>query len=221
MAWSYSSISTFKQCPKKYFHLKVAVDVQDTGSEAMVYGNQVHKAAEEFVKSGAPIPPKFKFVEPIVHALNKITGVKHCELKLGIRKTKPGYEPCGFFDKDVWWRGIADLFIKDETKGFLVDYKTSKSARYADTKQLDMLAGAMFVHHPEMTIIKSALAFVVSSELVKKKHTAENTTEYLSVFDAELDRLDGAILSGVWNANPGPLCGWCPVVLCEHNTKRR
>ena len=28
-AWSYSSIKTFDQCPKKYFHLKIAKDIQD------------------------------------------------------------------------------------------------------------------------------------------------------------------------------------------------
>ena len=49
-AWSYSSISTFKQCPKKYYHLKVAKDVKDIGSEAMLYGNQVHTAADDYIK---------------------------------------------------------------------------------------------------------------------------------------------------------------------------
>jgi hypothetical protein len=57
-AWSYSSISTFKQCPKKYYHLKVAKDVKDTSSEAMLYGNQVHKAAEDFIKEGYTNPQK-------------------------------------------------------------------------------------------------------------------------------------------------------------------
>ena len=61
-AWSYSSISTFKQCPKKYYNLKVAKDVKDIGSEAMLYGNQVHKAAEDFIKEGTPIPKKFDYM---------------------------------------------------------------------------------------------------------------------------------------------------------------
>ena len=78
-AWSYSSISTFKQCPKKYYHLKVAKDVKDTGSEAMLYGNQVHKAAEDFIKKGTPIPKKFEYLNPIVNSLNSIEGDKHCE----------------------------------------------------------------------------------------------------------------------------------------------
>ena len=51
-AWSYSSLKTFEQCPKKYYHLKVAKDVKDKGSSAMFYGNEVHKAAEQYMKEG-------------------------------------------------------------------------------------------------------------------------------------------------------------------------
>ena len=66
ITWSYSSIKTFDQCPKKYYHLKVAKDVKDTGSDATIYGQEVHKAAEDYIKFGTPIPAKFKFVEPVV-----------------------------------------------------------------------------------------------------------------------------------------------------------
>ena len=59
-AWSYSSIKTFDQCPRKYFHLKVLKDVKDSGSDATIYGQEVHKAAEDYVKDGTPIPEMFE-----------------------------------------------------------------------------------------------------------------------------------------------------------------
>ena len=49
-AWSYSSLNTFKQCPKKYYHLKVVKDIKDKGNDATIYGQEVHTAAEEFVR---------------------------------------------------------------------------------------------------------------------------------------------------------------------------
>ena len=217
IAWSYSSISTFKQCPKKYYHLKVLKDVKDTGSEAMVYGQDVHKAAEEFVKSDVPIPEKFKYMQPIVESLGKIEGDKHCEVKLGL---KQDYAPCGFFDSGVWWRGIADLIIVNGERAYSVDYKTGKNAKYADTKQLDLVAGAIFSHFPLVKKVKSALAFLVSGDFITKEHRADEKEVYLKSFDKELEQLDGAMLSGVWNANSGPLCGWCPVTECEHNRKK-
>lgn len=218
-AWSYSSISTFKQCPKKYYHLKVAKDVRDDPGEAAEYGSAVHEAAELFIKDGTPIPKKFAFIEPVVHRLAEVPGDKHAELKLGIRRTECGdYEACGFFDKDVWWRGIADLLIIDGWKAYCVDYKTGKSAKYADTKQLDLLAAAIFLHFPEVLKIKSSLIFLVSGNLIKKDHVFADRREYLSVFNSQLADLEEAERSGVWNAQTSGLCKqYCPVKSCPHN----
>ena len=98
-----------------------------------------------------------------------------------------------------------------------MDYKTSKNAKYADTKQLDLLAGAVFVHYPEVVEIKSALLFVVSNEIVKKKHEYIMKTSYMNSMEPELIRLEAAIKNDVWNPVSGPLCRFCPVTECAHN----
>ena len=218
LVWSYSSIKTFQQCPKKYFHLKVAKDVQDTGSEATRYGNEVHKAADDYVQNDVPIPEKFAYMRGVLDALKAIPGEKHCELKLGMRED---YSPCKFFDTGVWWRGIADLLIIDGDSAFSVDYKTSKNAKYADTKQLDLVATALFAHFPQVNKIKSALLFVVSNEMVKKDHVRDNTAEYMKPFQFDLERLEQALDNNVWNAVSGPLCSWCPVTTCPNYKERR
>lgn len=220
-AWSYSSIKTFDQCPKKYYHLKVVKDVKDDPGEAADYGTAVHLAAEEFIRDGKPIPEKFAYMRPIVERLAALKGEKHAELKLGVKRGLTGYEPCGFFDKDVWWRGVADLLVVDGKRAWCVDYKTGKNARYADTKQLDLLAGAVFTHFPEVEKIKSSLIYVVSGDLIPTEHRVTHRDQYLSVFDTQLDRLEAAMDSGIWNAKTSPLCGWCPVTDCEHWKPRR
>ena len=220
-AWSYSSIKTFEQCPKKYYHLKVAKDVKDDPGEAAIYGTEVHEAAELFIKDGTPIPEKFAFMRPIVEPLAAKKGEKLAELRLGLRKVGSGYEACGFFDKDVWYRGIVDLLILDGDRAWMIDYKTGKNAKYADMKQLDLMAGALFVRYPDLKVIKSGLAYVVSQEFPKKTHKREDLNKYLSVFVDELDQLDAAMDNGVWNAKTSPLCGWCPVTTCEHWKPRR
>jgi hypothetical protein len=218
VAWSYSSIKTFEQCPKKYFHLKVVKDVKDEPGEAADYGTAVHAAAEEYIRDGTPIPEKFAYMRPVVERLEKLPGEKHCELKLAIRQD---YSPCGFFDPDVWWRGIIDFISIDKHRAWMVDYKTGKSAKYADTKQLDLMAGAIFSHYPQVTTIKSSLLFVVSGQLVPKTHMITERSEYLSVFKDEVARLEAAMDNGVWNPKSGPLCGWCPVTDCAHWKPRR
>lgn len=221
IAWSYSSLKTFQQCPKKYYHLRVAKDVEETDNEATIYGKSVHKAAEDFIALGAPIPPQFAFITPVVEALKAIPGEKFCEKKVAVAQDGDDYAPCGFFDKGVWYRGIADLLIIQDEDAYLVDYKTSKNAKYADVKQLDLLAGAVFTHYPNIKRIKSALIFVVSNEFIKKDHVAEDRLKYLNYYKFDVSRIEKAIETGVWNAVSGPLCGWCPVRTCPNFRERR
>jgi RecB family exonuclease len=216
--WSYSSIKTFEQCPKKYYHLRVAKDVEDEPGEAAEYGTAVHLAAEEFIRDGKPIPEKFAFIRPVVEQLSALPGEKYPELKLGMREDGT---PCGFSDEAVWWRGIADLLVIDGQRAWCVDYKTGKSARYADTKQLDLLASAVFAHYPQVDKVKSALVFVVSGELVTKTHRASERSTYMSVFDEQLDQLEAAMDSGIFNPKASGLCSYCPVVDCAHWKPRR
>ena len=219
LAWSYSRINTFKSCPKKYYHLNVKRDVKDKGNAATYYGNEVHRAAEHYIKEGTPIPPKFKFLQRPLDVINKIEGEKHCEIRMGIAKEEEDYSPTTFFGDDVWWRGIADLLIVNGEKAYLIDYKTGKNAASADTKQLDLLAAATFTHFPAVEVIKSALVYVVSNDFIRKEHTAELRKSYFTVFDEELDRLEVALEEGVWNAVESGLCKFCPVTSCEHNRK--
>lgn len=220
-AWSYSSIKTFDQCPKKYYHLKVAKDVKDEGNEASRYGNDAHAAAEEFIKNGTPIPDSYAVMRPAVETLAQFPGTKHTEMKLGVRRVGDGYEPCDFFAEDVWYRGIVDLLITNGWDARMIDYKTGKNAKYADTKQLDLMAAAVFLHFPDVLRIKSGLAFVVSNEFIKKTHVRTELNQYFSVFSDQLYMLEQAEQSNVWNAKSSGLCPWCPVTSCEHWKPRR
>lgn len=217
--WSFSSIKLFTQCPYKFYRLRVVKDVKDDMGEAAVYGDEVHKAAEARIKDGTPIPKKYAYMDPIVGALAAVPGEKHVELKFGVKLTDKGFAPCGFFDKDVWFRGIVDYLAIDGPRGVQVDYKTGKP-NYADTRQLDLMAAASFIHFPKLDRMKSALAFVVHNKLVKKNHFAEHTERYMNTFAQDLDRLTTAEETGVWNKNPSGLCRrHCPVLDCEHNGK--
>lgn len=220
-AWSYSSLKTFQQCPKKYYHLKVAKDVKDEGSEATIYGKELHRAAEDYIKDGTPIPLRFAFIQETVDALKSIPGEKYTEIELGVSNKNGRLNPCGFYDKDAWYRGIADLLIINGNEGYLVDYKSSKNAKYADLKQLDLLAAAVFTHYPQISSLKSALIFVVSNEFVNKEHSSMHKLAYFEHVRFDLERLEKAMETGVWNAVSGPLCGWCPVKTCHNYRERR
>ena len=66
---------------------------------------------------------------------------------------KKDFTPCKFNDPEVWARGIVDLLVINGDKARIIDYKTSKSSQYADTKQLELLALLTFKHFPEIKTI--------------------------------------------------------------------
>ena len=109
--WSFSKIKAFEQCPKKFYHLKVAKDYSEPETEAMFYGTAFHEAAEEYVRNNVPLPPQFEYAKGGLDALIAKRGDKLCEYKMGLTAS---LEPCDFFADDVWFRGIADLVILDE-----------------------------------------------------------------------------------------------------------
>ena len=214
--WSYSGISLFKQCPQKYYRMKIVKDIVEPQHDHLTYGLEVHKVAEDYIRDGTPIPAKYGFIQEQLDKLVAINGDKHCELKMGLTRE---FEPCDFDAKDVWWRGIADLIIIDGDKAFLVDYKTGKSAKYADTGQLELLALAIFKHFPEVKKVKAGLLFVVSKEFIKAEYSNEDGKRWVRWLQ-DTHRLETAMLTKVWNANPNFTCrNHCPVLDCLHNGK--
>jgi hypothetical protein len=218
IVWSYSSLKTFQQCPKKYYHTKIARDIVEPDTQATLYGKAAHTVAEEFIRDGTPIPEAFEYMKPVLEQLNSIEGEKYCEVKLGLTKT---LESCDFDAPNVWWHGVADLVIINKKTGTChsVDYKTSKSARYADVAQLDLVACGLFAKFPEIKKVKSALMFVVSKEFVKAEHHAEMMTKYIQKSAKDVARIEAALENGVWNPVEGPLCRFCSVKQCEYNRR--
>lgn len=216
IVWSFSSLKTFQQCPKKYYHTKIARDVVEPDTTATLYGKSAHTVAEEYIRDDKPVPPQFAYMQATLDALKQIPGEKLCEVKLGLTKN---LESCDFDAPNVWWHGIADLVVINRETGVAhsVDYKTSKSARYADVKQLDLVACGLFAKFPEIKRVRSALLFVVSKEFVKAEHHAEMMLKYVEKPAQDVARIEAALKNGVWNPVQGPLCKFCSVKQCEYN----
>ena len=216
-SWSYSSLSLFKQCPHKYYRLRIKKDIVEPATEHLSYGLEVHKAAEEFIRDNKAIPEKYAFIREPLELLRSINGKHLCEYRMGLTRA---LEPCEFFDKDVWWRGVADLLIINGDKAYVVDYKTGKSAKYADTKQLELLSLALFKHFPEVKKVKGGLLFVVANELIKADYEAANESIHWLRWIEDTNRLEKAIELDVWNPKPNFSCSkWCAVKDCVHNGK--
>jgi hypothetical protein len=217
VSWSYSSLDLFKQCPHKYYRLRIKKDVVDPPQDHLFYGLAVHKAAEDYIKSDTPIPKEYAEILAPVKKFKEMEGEKLCEYRLGLTRD---LQPCKFGAKDVWWRGIADLIVMQDKKAYVVDYKTSKSSKYADLKQLEILSLALFKHFPHLERIKAGLLFVVANDFVKTEFEPDSSRVLWSKWVEDVNRLEKAVELDVWNPRPNFTCSqWCPVKDCVHNGK--
>lgn len=214
--WSFSSLKDYINCPRQYQEIKVLKRFYKHPTPQMTYGNEVHKALEEYVGEGKPLAKNYERFKRVLDALIDISGNKYPEHKMALDANR---QPCEY-GKGYWVRGIADLLIVDGDTAFVVDYKTG-SNRYPDPKQLKLMALMVFAHFPDVQHVKAGLLFVMHESFMPEEYTRDMTDTLWKAFDPDLERLRLSYETDKWTPNPTPLCGWCPVTTCEHYRPRR
>jgi CRISPR/Cas system-associated exonuclease Cas4 (RecB family) len=214
--WSFSSLKEYVNCPRQYQELKVLKRFEKKATEQMLYGTVVHKVCEDYVAEGKPLEKNYQRFKPVLDSLVAIPGTKYPEYQMALTSDKL---PCDFTDKNRWVRGIVDLLIVDGDHAFIVDYKTG-SNRYPDPKQLKLMALMTFAHFPEVKVIKAGLLFVMHESFMSEEYTRDKIPKLWSYFSTDLERLNISYENNIWNPNPTPLCGWCPVKTCEFHKER-
>lgn len=211
-SWSYSAIKDFKGCARRYHAVRVAKLYQSPKTEAIIYGELVHKALEEYVRDGVPLVTGLEKFKPLADSVKAMPGTIHCELKMALNADK---QPTEFLGKDVWVRGIADVLVVDGASARVLDYKTG-GAKYPDKDQLELMALMAFAYFPEVQTVKGALAFVAHDVLIKGVYKRENMDRMWAKWDASSALLERSFEVNKWHPNPTPLCRWCPHEACEH-----
>ena len=211
--WSYSSLKQYQNCPKQYYEIKVAQNYEIIPSEQMIYGTEVHKALEDYVKDGKELAVNYLRFKGAIDSLIAIPGVKYPEYEMALYKDRT---PCDFTDDKRWVRGIVDLLIVDNDYAFIVDYKTG-SNKYPDPKQLRLMSLMTFAHFPQVNKIKAGLLFVMHGSFITEEYERKDIDKSWEKFYGALERLDNSYETNVWAPNPTPLCKFCPVRSCDFN----
>lgn len=217
ITWSHSALKDFEGCARRYHEVKVLKKYPFQETQQTIYGKDLHKAAEEYVRDGTPLPPQFEYVKETLDALIAKPGRKLCEHEMGLTKD---LQPCAFNDPNRWVRGIADLLIinDDNFTARVVDYKTGNN-KYPDRDQLVLMSLMVFAHFPHIRKVSSALLFVVKNDMVKMTMVREDAEQAWWQYRERVAKLEAAHAHDVWNPTQTPLCGWCQVTGCEFNPK--
>jgi len=229
LAMSFSKLKTFAQCPRQYQAKFITKTAPYHETAATIWGNDVHKAMENFIKEGTPLPSRMKHFQPMADAIiraeerayqeGRLETELFAEQKWAIDLTG---RACGYFDKDVWLRGQADYGYATKRKLHVNDFKTGKG-KYPDTEQIEAMA-LLAVGRPEFyshTVVEGKLLFLEANKVERLEvdvGVGPARNELLRKWQAKTFKVLEAYQNDSWQENPTPLCGWCPVTECPHNT---
>lgn len=219
LPWSHSALSDFNNCPKAYYHKRIAKDVEDPPNEAGLWGDYVHKEFEKYLNQAnqpaytapLPLPDELDRYRAYLDSLAGMRGEMFVECKYAITRQQ---EPCDFFAPDVWCRAILDVIVIDGERAFVLDHKTGK--RKPNSRQLKLSALMVFIHHPSVQIVKTAYYWLKEDAYDAETYVRADYLKLWEEFLPDLKQYLRAAKEETWTPRPSGLCyGWCPVQQCE------
>lgn len=206
-AWSYTALTAFETCPKRYYLTRVSKEVKEPQTEATTWGNNVHKALELRVRDKLPLPAGMEQYEPIAAKFDTAQGQVTTETKFTL---DAHMRPTSWFASDAWLRCILDITVDKGTSAAVLDYKTGK--RKTDSHQMMLFAGVLMQAKPLLEKVSTGFIWLKENKTDTKVFTREDLPDIWGEFIPRTQRLDHAYEYNKWEAKPSGLCReWCPV----------
>ncbi len=217
LPWSHSSLDTFKNCPRQYHAKYVLKSVKDEQSDAIIWGNKVHKAFEDRLAVGTPLPKEMQVHETFMRQLEVMPGVLNTEQKIAL---DVNMKPCNFFDREVWFRGVIDCSIINTDAATIVDHKTGKP--HNKFEQLTLFALHTFALYPKIDRVEACYYWTQTQDTTARVFWRQDVKQLWKKFIPDLTQYAEAFETDIWQPRQSGLCrAWCPVLECEHNGKRK
>lgn len=207
LPWSYSTLTAFETCPRRYYLTKIAkVVTEQYGAEAK-HGNEVHKAIELDLKGERPLDEKYAKYRPMVDVVKKYKGEQMIEHKFGVTEN---FEPTNFFGRDVWCRGVIDYAVIIGNAAVSIDWKTGKPKQ--DSQQMRLFAAATFTMNENIDVVRTGFAWLGHNKMDVETFKREDASEIWGDFTRRVIRMEKAAEQNKFPPNPSGLCrNWCPV----------
>jgi len=207
LPWSYSSLTAFETCPRRFKLTRVTKEVIEHQTEATLHGNEVHKALEKHLKGEAHLPPKYESYLALVDKVKAAPGHKLVEFKFALTQN---FKPTTFFAKDAWVRGVIDFGVLSEKTGVVLDWKTGKPKD--DHDQLKLFAAVALATYPYLESVKTGYVWLAHNKMDSKEFTKADIPEIWGDFAPRVIRLTEAAEKDTFPPKPSGLCkAWCPV----------
>ena len=203
LAYSHSALKDFDNCPLAFYHKRVLKDVKDPPSSYATYGEEVHKALENRIKSGTPLPEHLARYEGLLKKITQHPTEAEVELALTRRLAFVDW-----FHPEVFFRAKIDVVTRtSEDSIWVCDWKTG--ARRPDFGQLEISAWALMTKYPEVRTVKTAFAWIKEDKMDSETYTRQQR-EHLGVKHiSRIITIENHMKANNWPARPSGLCRFC------------
>lgn len=220
IAWSWSRLDTFEQCPKKFYGSNISKEFPKPNFEATHFrkGKAVHKVLEDYLRDGTPLPypvpaltgseqffVDLKFLMPLLDTMRRAEKVlPELQVTFDVKMNQ-----ISWFDKQAWCRVIFDALIIVGDFAVVIDWKTGKVKEYTD--QLKLFAGAVFTKYPNVKRILTAYVWCEhpTAPPTYAEYTRDQQRSIWEEFGDRQNLIQMANESGNWPAKQNMFCKWC------------
>lgn len=207
LSHSYSSLKLYENCPLRYYRQRIVKDVTDTGGEASIYGERIHKYLEQRLAEDAELPQDIGHYETLCKTFEDMAegGELHVEKELVLTDE---LNPTGWWEPDAWLRSKLDILIIKGDTAYVADWKTGK--RNPDTLQMQMFAAQVFKHYPQVQHVKTMLVWLKTMQVDSHNFVRLHMNDIWAKIMQRIRRIHDSAETGVWPARPSGLCRFCP-----------
>lgn len=214
--FSYSKISLFKECPKKWYAKYVEKSLPSENKPAFEKGSFVHYALQHY-PAAPPKPFTFKLADEKMQTewfalVKKILSNERIQR---LCKNRVASEfPCildeGFTQGTNRWKsmmyGVMDHLCVEDGELLLVDWKTGTSRGCRD--QLKFYAAWVLIVRPNLQKIKCSFEYVEMEESDVFEFTRDELSKMLAEIESDIQTIETA---EKFEARPGRGCDYCPM----------
>jgi len=211
-AWSYSRLTNFETCPRKYWHLSVKKDLKEDESQALIDGNITHKAFERRIRDGKILPIHLRVHEPVMAQIAAAPGEKIVEQQIAL---SVDWQPVEWFAHEAWLRVKSDLTQYNGTYGVVWDWKTGRP--HDDFTQLNLNAAVLLQLAPEIEAVTPAYYWTKARRVAPgPRVTRAKAAEIWGPILERVGRYQAAHDAQDFPPREKFFCKGCPVKDCQY-----
>lgn len=227
-ALSWSRLSDFDQCPRKfkfkYIDKLTNFTIQDE-SVHLIRGQNVHKALENYAlakNEGKDVKesslPEVEQTKPLINSFMANFPSVIPEQQISVDKN---WKQVEWFSKQSYYRAILDLIAISPRTVVIGDYKTGKFKDYSPDGpgQLELSATIGMNLWPDVEVVDTMYIYVDHKKTIKRSFTPAADRERLTVHFVKKHETVNAEQN--WDPKKNQFCHFCPAtkLQCQYSTK--